>query len=1167
MTDNINLTSTEDGDILLTVEDGISTFIDLTDTPANYTGQATKSVIVNATEDGLEFLANINTDEKSKVSANDTTAGFLNGKLVAGTNISLVENNDGANETLTIDASTTGEINTASNVGVGGTGLFKQKTGPDLEFKNLNAGSNKITIIDDVVNNEVDIDLGVVNASDIVNTPAGDIAAINVQAAINELDTEKFNIDKGNRMSSTGLIDLDGVLAINVDPTKIDIPAGRGQHVDNSDPDNPVFTNVSWLAQTVAVVDIATTPFVSYVVDKFGVINQLPARPIGIQLRDTFMVGASIHIASIAVDVITITKAVINSVALTVGDLSDSLGNIEFSNDKVSMSPNGVNLSLDMSSGKSFSNGENFVNNKGSANVIDFPGSTLEPFFQFWRDGSGDFTITPKVTVLNPGRYDDGTGGVTEPNGIVGPLEFQNFMMFFAPTNGNFAVHYGQNKYDSIIGATVSRQSEFINAIISPDLQDEIFIGFITVRGDATDLSDSTQANIGRGTFIDEFYDNITGLGDGIVYNKDTEIIVVANGTTTTVELQITSGGDVTIQLDGQSFNLADDGVDNLVNLTHGTDIAPVLNFVYAIISGSKAILQASTTKPTVAGVGLFANVKQYIVQSATTVQTDGFLASQETTDKFASDDQSHIRHINDIVRENARWVSGVDPTITITTQPSAKDDLFVSLTSGIVRQLHKHIWSAFINGDDIYVANDQTIPFTKITNLNSITTDTTGATLETNNTRYNLVIWGSQDEDGTDRKVFVNKPTGSYNNDSDAINDINNTAVKSFPNDFAGSGFLIARIVVRFQTASSGTLSIVQINGVDFEDLRTITGEGGGTTIVQNEFSDAVFRVFNSTDPTKQLAFNNTSITTGNTRTLTSQDKDYVIADDADLTTHISETVTHGTLGSIVGTTDPQTLTNKTLTTPSLTLNQSTTPTPTAEGDIQWDTDGNQIVIGDSVGQKIFSDDTVVQNRANHTGTQLASTISDFQTTVSANTDVSGSKTKTDFITITQAVDLDIVENDTTLNNTHRISDGSDHTFINQNVTTTASPTFVALTLSGLLDGMTNITYTGQSASPIFTLSDGATITPDFDDGNIQEVTLGGNRTLAAPLNQKSGARYSIIVNQDVTGSRVLTFNSVYKFAGGTIPTLTTTTLAKDVLVFISDGTNLISESGLDYK
>ena len=47
----------------------------------------------------------VNTDETSKVSSNDTTAGYLNGKLVAGTNITFTENNNGSNETLTITAS------------------------------------------------------------------------------------------------------------------------------------------------------------------------------------------------------------------------------------------------------------------------------------------------------------------------------------------------------------------------------------------------------------------------------------------------------------------------------------------------------------------------------------------------------------------------------------------------------------------------------------------------------------------------------------------------------------------------------------------------------------------------------------------------------------------------------------------------------------------------------------------------------------------------------------------------------------------------------------------------------------------------------------------------------------------------------------------------------
>ena len=118
--------------------------------------------------------------------------------------------------------------------------------------------------------------------------------------------------------------------------------------------------------------------------------------------------------------------------------------------------------------------------------------------------------------------------------------------------------------------------------------------------------------------------------------------------------------------------------------------------------------------------------------------------------------------------------------------------------------------------------------------------------------------------------------------------------------------------------------------------------------------------------------------------------------------------------------------------------------------------------------------------------------------------------------------------------------------------LSTTATGTVLTLSDS-------NILFAKKGYFAEQTLTDGATIDWNLSTQQVAKVTLAGNRTLNAPTNQQAGAFYSLAIIQDGTGSRTLTFNSAYKFTGATAHTLTTTASAKDILIFESDGTNLL--------
>ncbi len=111
----------------------------------------------------------------------------------------------------------------------------------------------------------------------------------------------------------------------------------------------------------------------------------------------------------------------------------------------------------------------------------------------------------------------------------------------------------------------------------------------------------------------------------------------------------------------------------------------------------------------------------------------------------------------------------------------------------------------------------------------------------------------------------------------------------------------------------------------------------------------------------------------------------------------------------------------------------------------------------------------------------------------------------------------------------------------------------------TGLLTLSGGLALSGSVGAAITAASDGSTITLDLGANTHQSVTLGGNRTFAAPSNQTVGQSGSIFITQDGTGSRTASFNSAFKFVGGTAPTLSTAANAVDRIDYVIKSSNVI--------
>jgi len=88
-----------------------------------------------------------------------------------------------------------------------------------------------------------------------------------------------------------------------------------------------------------------------------------------------------------------------------------------------------------------------------------------------------------------------------------------------------------------------------------------------------------------------------------------------------------------------------------------------------------------------------------------------------------------------------------------------------------------------------------------------------------------------------------------------------------------------------------------------------------------------------------------------------------------------------------------------------------------------------------------------------------------------------------------------------------------------------------------------------------LYSANTGTAITIDLANGTVQNLTLTGNATITMPT-AVAGKSFIIILSQDATGSRTVTWTTVV-WPSATAPTITSTASKKDIYSFFSNGTS----------
>lgn len=329
----------------------------------------------------------------------------------------------------------------------------------------------------------------------------------------------------------------------------------------------------------------------------------------------------------------------------------------------------------------------------------------------------------------------------------------------------------------------------------------------------------SQWVNLPGSSAVTPGLEQINELGQA-THKEEITQVVSSDGVTVTYTLdnEAAPGSPVTFYMrDGVKYELL---TPDVIVLTPGTDVLPILYYLYVEVVASALVLK-STTDVLMAFGSNSSLLGEVEVQSAVTTQADGGALIFRSMSHHPT---AHLAHIDNRIRLGfPPYVFYGLNYINTLTIPTVMD---IWVDAGIVWGLHYHEFSIrdTSTGDTILMGNRD---FDRIPNVNLVDMpqDTNGGSLQ--NRYFNIVVYMSFDTQGNER-ICLNLPNGSYSSLGPAEDDLDATADYSNPFGENLGSILLYQLAMGFNNAGNITLGRI----TDLRSAQGTTGGGGGTGV-----------------------------------------------------------------------------------------------------------------------------------------------------------------------------------------------------------------------------------------------------------------------------------------------------------------------------------------------